>query len=424
VGEVHPELPLDSLIASLGLSAHVRHIDFAPIEDFNGYIGACDIVLNLRYPTVGESSGTLLRALGMGKAVVVSDVGSFREYPDEVCLKAPVDSSEEDHLFEFLNLLVSRPHVAQALGARARDWVARECNWETVAQQYVDFLAGKPTVEPTSTKDAPAASEPAHVVPAEYIVQWAPVENGARAYVEDHLTRLEKTLAITPPGGPGDHILEMGAYLQITPALRSHLGYGHVRGCYYGAAGTVEHRSVTSASGEEFQCDIDLFNAEKDPFPYANDCFTTVLCCELIEHLFEDPMHLMSEVNRVVRPGGSFVLTTPNITALRGIAAILQGFHPGFFHAYIRPSASGEVEARHNREYTPREVRNLMENSGFAVTRLETGPFFDEPRPQDAWVVHLLERYGLSTELRGDGIYCVRSKTGPVRERYPSWLYS
>src|SRR6202012_539428 len=125
VGEVHPELPLDSLIQSLGLSAHVRHIEFTPIEDFNGYLGACDIVLNLRYPTVGESSGTLLRALGMGKAVGVSDVGSFREYPDEICLKAPVDASEEQHLFEFLNLLVSRPEVAQALGARAKKWVER-----------------------------------------------------------------------------------------------------------------------------------------------------------------------------------------------------------------------------------------------------------------------------------------------------------
>ena len=72
VGEAHPELPLASMIGSMSLSAHARHIDFVPIEDFNGYMGACDVVLNLRYPTVGESSGTLLRALGMGKAVVVS----------------------------------------------------------------------------------------------------------------------------------------------------------------------------------------------------------------------------------------------------------------------------------------------------------------------------------------------------------------
>ena len=38
--------------------------------------------------------------------------------------------------------------------------------------------------------------------------------------------------------------------------------------------------------------------------------------------------------------------------------------------------------------------------------------------------MHLLERYGLSTELRGDGIYVVGRKTGPIRERYPGWLYS
>ncbi len=128
------------MITSMGLSAHVRHLGFTPIEDFNGYLSACDIVLNLRYPTVGESSGTLLRALGMGKAVVVSDVGSFREYPDEICLKAPVDATEEDHLFEYLNLLISRPEVARGLGARARKWVERECNWESVAKKYADFL--------------------------------------------------------------------------------------------------------------------------------------------------------------------------------------------------------------------------------------------------------------------------------------------
>ena len=148
VGEAHPELPLEEMIRSLGLSAHVRHIGFAPLEDFNGYLSACDVALNLRYPTVGESSGTLLRALGMGKAVVVSDVGSFREYPDEICLKAPVDASEEDHIFEYLNLLISRPDVAQALGARARQWVERECTWESVARRYAEFLEavveGKP----------------------------------------------------------------------------------------------------------------------------------------------------------------------------------------------------------------------------------------------------------------------------------------
>jgi glycosyltransferase involved in cell wall biosynthesis/SAM-dependent methyltransferase len=432
VGEAHSELPLASMIRTLGLSAHVRHIDFAPIDDFNGYLGACDIVLNLRFPTVGESSGTLLRALGMGKAVVVSDVGSFREYPDEICLKAPVDASEEDHLFEYMNLLASRPEAAHVLGSRARAFVQRECSWESVARRYADFLeaviAGRdwsspePKVPEPKDEAAPAASAPEPV--AEYIASWAPEENGSRAYVNTHLTRLEKTLAITPPGTACDRVLEMGAYLHITPALKTRLGYGEVRGCYFGPLGQVNHRMVTSETGETFECDVDLFDAEKDRFPYCNGHFSTVLCCELIEHLPTDPMHMMSEIHRILKPGGHLVLTTPNIVSLRALAGILQGFHPMLFPAYIRPRESGEVEARHAREYTPREMETLFHDAGFTTTLLETGPFLDVPKPEHAWVEHLLDRYILLKDHRGDGIYIVGQKTGPVRERYPAWLYS
>jgi len=433
VGEPHPEFPIESMIRSMGLSSNVRVLGFAPISEFVGYLSACDIVLNLRYPTVGESSGTLLRSLGLGKAVMVSEVGSFQEFPDDVCLKVPVGAGEEDLIFEYLNLLVSRPEVAQQLGARAREYVERECNWDKVAGQYVAFLeevlggksAGRKNEVQKGTPPAPAiesAGQEAYDT-TQYLESWT-ASPESRGYLETHKTRLVKTLEITPPGTAEDRILEMGAYLQITPALHSKLGYGEVRGCYYGQPGHTDHREVTSANGERFACEIDHFDAEKDRFPYPDDHFTTVLCGELIEHLFEDPMHLMSEVNRILKPGGHLVLTTPNIAALRGISAILQGYHPGFFHAYIRPAASGDVDARHNREYTPREIHKLFETSGFEVTLLETGEFRDEPHPEFGWVLHLLHRYRLETDLRGDGIYAVGRKTGPVKERYPDWLYS
>jgi glycosyltransferase involved in cell wall biosynthesis/SAM-dependent methyltransferase len=441
VGEPHPELPLAAMIRAMGLDANVRVPGFTPIDEFVGYLAACDIVLNLRYPTVGESSGTLLRSLGLGKAVMVSEVGSFQEFPDEVCLKVPVGAGEEDMIFEYLNLLVSRPDAARALGERARNYVATECNWAVVARLYAAFLEfvssgtddgfsssvgldwQPPQAAPCASEAAPPAEAPQAEDLAPYLRGWAHDEQ-ERWYLGVHETRLVKTLAITPPGGPEDRVLEMGAYLQITPALKTKLGYGEVRGCYFGQAGRTDHRTVVSAEGESFACEIDLFDAEKDRFPYPDEHFSTVLCGELIEHLFEDPMHLMSEVHRILKPGGHLVLTTPNIASLRGIAAILQGYHPGLFHAYIKPTESGEVDPRHNREYTPREIHQLLENSGFEVTLLETGGFRDAPHPEHGWVLHLLERYDLDASLRGDGIFAVGRKTGAVRQRYPSWLYS
>lgn len=428
VGEPHPDFPLASLIRSLELDAHVRVLGYTPIEHFEGYLAACDILLNLRFPTVGESSGTLMRALGMGKAVLVSNVGSFAEFPDTVCLKTPVDASEEDLIFEYLNLLVSRPEARHTLGAAARDWLSRNCTWEIAAARYASFLeavsTGQPWSQPPDDVAAVPAPEPppASAVDGPYILNW--VEPAARSYAETHITRFEKTLELTPRGGPDHRILEMGAYMQITPALKHKLGYGEVRGCYYGPSGATERRSAHDENGAEFSCDVDLFDAEKDPFPYPDGHFHTVLCCELLEHLTADPMHMMCEINRILAPGGHLVLTTPNSASLRAISAILQGYHPGFFPAYIRPREDGAVDARHNREYTAREMPLLFSDAGFEITCLETGPFKAEPKPELLWTDRLLEHYSLDRQHRGDGIYAVGRKTGPPRHRYPAWLYN
>src|SRR5262249_11326073 len=129
-------------------------------------------------------------------------------------------------------------------------------------------------VVPRASSAAAVASDRVTKVPAsapgpDYaaeVLSWTAPD--AKAYVKSHITRLEKTLRITPGGGPGDKVLEMGAYLQLTPALKPRLGYGGVRGCYYGPAGLHNRRKVVSDSGDHFECEMDHFNAEKDPFPY------------------------------------------------------------------------------------------------------------------------------------------------------------
>jgi len=432
VGDPHPDLPLSSLIDSMRLQPCVRALGYASIDDFNGYLAACDVVLNLRHPTVGENSGTLMRAMGMGKPVLVSDTGSFRELPDDICLKVPIDASEEDFLFEYLNLLTSRPTIARQIGERAREWVSSECSWPLAARRYLDFLeqvvdgvhgssCGAGSQPAAASQAAPIASVP---IDKNYILGWAADDQAPKHYAASHIDRLTRTLDLTPPGTVNDRILEMGAYLQITPALKTRLGYGEVRACYFGPAGTKSHKRVRSSDGEEFECEVDLFNAETDAFPYPAEYFSTVLCCELIEHLNADPMHTMAEINRVLKPGGHLLLTTPNVISFRAIAGILQGYHPGFFPAYIRPGAATNGEARHDREYAPMEVGFLLRDAGFETESITTGPFVDEPKPEFGWVKHLLERYQLFTDLRGDDIYALGRKAGPVRDRYPAWLYS
>ena len=162
-----------------------------------------------------------------------------------------------------------------------------------------------------------------------------------------------------------------------------------MRGAYYGPVDRIDYRATTATHGEVFACPIDLFDAEQDRFPYPDGYFRTVLCCELIEHLATDPMHLMAEINRILFSEGHLVLSTPNITSLRSVHAVLHGYHPGMFPAYIKPTEQGTVDPRHSREYAPREIALLLEAAGFQVILLETGDYGNQ-KPHSEWTRKLL----------------------------------
>jgi SAM-dependent methyltransferase len=227
-------------------------------------------------------------------------------------------------------------------------------------------------------------------------------------------------LQLIPRGDSNSRILELGCYMQITPALRGLLGYGEVRGGYMGTAGGWHRSSATAADGEEFHCTIDLFNCEVDRFPYADESFDTVICCELLEHLQKDPMHMMAEIHRILKPNGTLVLTTPNSVSLRSLRSILVGVHPNLFSKYVMPTLLPET--MHVREYTPKELLRLFADAGFSIQYIDTTAY--GPRPgiyqSITKAIRLLKRY---TRLREDCVYLVGQKTNPVGARYPSWLY-
>jgi len=91
-------------------------------QDYFRSIFAADILINLRKPTMGEASGTLLHILAAGKPVIVSDLCQYKEFPDNVCWKIPHDGYEEDYLFEYLKELLSNPILRKKMGRNAKNY--------------------------------------------------------------------------------------------------------------------------------------------------------------------------------------------------------------------------------------------------------------------------------------------------------------
>ena len=103
------------------------------------------------------------------------------------------------------------------------------------------------------------------------------------------------------------------------------------------------------------------FNIEKTSFPFADGVFDSVLFCEVLEHLLEDPLFPLREIQRVLKPGGTLILTTPNAARLENVARLLAG------ESIYDPYSAYGPYGRHNREYTLNELRLLLAHTGFAV---------------------------------------------------------
>ena len=103
-------------------------------------MAACDACISLRSPTMGETSGSAIRALSLGRPLVVSDLGWFSELPDDVALKVPVDEDEIPALATALELLASSEPTQLAMSDAARAYAQREHDLGRVAESYAAAL--------------------------------------------------------------------------------------------------------------------------------------------------------------------------------------------------------------------------------------------------------------------------------------------
>ncbi len=134
--DVNPE----RLAKQLGIGDKVTVTGFTDLETFKKYMGACDICFNMRYPTQGESSASLHRILGMGKPVIVSQIGSFEEYPDDIVLKISHDQNEVHEILESLRALTMDKTELAKRSDRAIAFARENCDLKKNAKRYADFF--------------------------------------------------------------------------------------------------------------------------------------------------------------------------------------------------------------------------------------------------------------------------------------------
>jgi SAM-dependent methyltransferase len=181
-------------------------------------------------------------------------------------------------------------------------------------------------------------------------------------YLEYHRRRYQDTLRLLPPG-EGRRLLDVGSFPGHLSALAQDRGW-EVTGLNNAIEGAGVMADFLERCGER-KIAIKSCEVEREPFPLPTASVDAVLFCELFEHLHLNPFHTLKEIFRVLRPGGLFILTTPNLRRFETLSRLWHdwGNQPPVSRTFheLFPSL---LYHRHNREYTASELAYYLAHQG------------------------------------------------------------
>ena len=139
------ETEFNNFIEEHNLHGKVMVTGYTELDTFADYIDAADLCFNLRYPYNGETSGSLMRILGKGKCVVVNNIGSFGEIPDEVCIKLSnvekiSKEDEVEEIYKTMKKTLNDNVFRNDLENRARKFAEDNLDIKLIAKEYRDYI--------------------------------------------------------------------------------------------------------------------------------------------------------------------------------------------------------------------------------------------------------------------------------------------
>jgi SAM-dependent methyltransferase/glycosyltransferase involved in cell wall biosynthesis len=140
VGEPNSFFDVRALVRQYDMEDQVTITGHLRLEEFERWIVATDIALNLRERTVGETSASLCRLMAAGVPTIVFNVGAFAELPDNAIVKIDQDENADALLEAYLRRLIEDAGLRQSIGANAQRYMTETHDIKIGAARYLDFI--------------------------------------------------------------------------------------------------------------------------------------------------------------------------------------------------------------------------------------------------------------------------------------------
>ena len=112
---------------------------YVSIEEFNSFIVHSDIIANLRYPTMGETSASIIRALHFGKVCITNNGGWFTEVPNECVCKIELENVE-DNIVEAIQRIIEDSDYSNTVSNNAKKYIEEYYSPNLISKQIFEFI--------------------------------------------------------------------------------------------------------------------------------------------------------------------------------------------------------------------------------------------------------------------------------------------
>lgn len=202
-----------------------------------------------------------------------------------------------------------------------------------------------------------------------YFNKLYPLNEEQQLYLQIHAARFQTIIALLKNDSVNKSVLDIGpsylSYLlnKVFATDLSLLGFK-------GSDSLGGHLpSIDIFSKADFiEQDLNYWDASA-----SDKRFDTIICAEVIEHLFSSPMVFFKNINTILKSGGLLVLQTPNAVSLRKRLLFLSGKNP-----FEMPRENFKNPG-HYREYTYKELENLGKGVGLDVEKVLFEEYFEYP---------------------------------------------
>jgi glycosyltransferase involved in cell wall biosynthesis len=113
---------------------------YVPEPEFTGLLASVGAAINLRYPAAGETSGLLIRLMGLGNPVLVTRGEETADVPEDACVRIDPGPAEVEMLAAMMAWLARDAAARRRIGLRARAHIAAHHSPEAVARLYWEVL--------------------------------------------------------------------------------------------------------------------------------------------------------------------------------------------------------------------------------------------------------------------------------------------